>query len=224
MTESGSHHANPYAPPWPQAGQYPANPAHPYPAYGAPGPYPGQPPYGPPATKPPLRHVALTRSLAGASIVVYLMIAVFGFLTFATVTRNGESEGSTFNGWAHWTSQGEGLPLTDGSHAVIFPGVLLPLLILFPTALSSILIMCNVGRRPFAAVTILFGVIATAVATLAVVNPSVVVGTFDDSSATFIDANYSFSPGPSAILNVVIGIVIVMLAIGVIAFGGKART
>ena len=223
MNEPGSPYSNPYPqqPQYPQTrqwggGQYPGG-------YGVPGAYPGAygaAPFTPPP-KPPLRHVALTRTFAACTMLAWLLIGVFGFLTFATVTANDGGD-STFNGWAHWTSQGEGLPLMGGSHAVVFPGVLLPLLILFPTLLSSILILCNVARRGFSAVNVVFGVIGAGVATVAVVDPSAVVGTFDNDSSQYVDAHYTFSAGPSAILNVVLGVVVVLLGIGGIIWGGKA--
>ncbi|MGC4935366.1 hypothetical protein ACLQ3C_16985 [Gordonia sp. DT30] len=225
MTEPGTPYPNPY----PQQ-QYPLPQGVPpagqpwggvgYPGgYGMPGAY-GAAPYVP-APKPPLRHVALTRTFAACTMLAWLLIMLFGFLTFATVTRIGAGD-STFSGWGHWTSQGEGLPLIGGAEAVIFPGVLLPLLILFPTLLSSILILCNVARRGFAVVNMVFGIIGAGVATAAVVDPSLVVATFDDRSSQYVDAHYTFSAGPSAILNVVLGVAVVLLAIGGIIWGGKA--
>ncbi len=93
-----------YSNPYPQQPQYPQTQqwgGGQYPGgYGVPGAYPGAygaAPFTPPP-KPPLRHVALTRTFAACTMLAWLLIGVFGFLTFATVTANDGGD-STFNGW-----------------------------------------------------------------------------------------------------------------------------
>lgn len=201
----------------PQGGvpqQYTAPPGYP----GAPQPYPYRYPY-PAPPKPPLRHVAATRLFASGTLIGYVLIIVFGFLTFSYVTPKASGDRSMITGWGEWGHQGRELPLHHGAHAIIVPGVLPPLLVLLPVGLMAVLILCNIARRPLAIISILFAIVASLIALGLTMAPDDVVIVFDSASNDYLDAHYDFSTGPAAWLSAAMCIMITLCCIGGIAFG-----
>ncbi|OHU81187.1 hypothetical protein BKN37_27240 [Mycobacterium talmoniae] len=203
--------------PYPGPGYPGASQPYPYPY-----PYPAQGGYRVP--QPPLQNVTATRFFAAGTLTGFVLIIISGFLTFTYVTPKASGDNSMISGWGEWTHQGEDLPLHHGASAMIVPGVLLPLLILLPTVLMAIIILCNIARRPLSIVSTLFAVVASLLALGLTMAPDDVVIVFDSSSNDYIDKHYDFSTGPSAWLSAAMCILITVCCIGGIIFGGKAKT
>ncbi|WP_170323118.1 hypothetical protein [Gordonia effusa] len=138
---------------------------------------------------------------------------MFGALTFATVTPHSSGDESTLNGWGSWTHQGVGLELYNQAYALALPAVLPSLLILGLPLLLSILIMCNVGRRPLFITNAVFASLACLVALWLVLDPSDMVVTFSTEPAGYIDSHYNFAAGPSAILNLLACLVVLVSSV-----------
>ncbi|MFW0789770.1 hypothetical protein [Gordonia sp. CPCC 205333] len=168
--------------------------------------FPLQPPYQVAYPAPPTRpagpppNAIATRILAGLTPVCFILIIMFGTLTFTTITPHASGDESTANGWGVWTHQGTGLELYNEAYALVLPGVLPSLLILGLPTLLAILVMFNVGRRPLFILTAAFAVFACSAALWLVLNPSDLVVTLGTDSSGYIDSHYDVSTGPSAIL------------------------
>ncbi|GAB10937.1 hypothetical protein GOARA_063_01360 [Gordonia araii NBRC 100433] len=198
-------------------------------------PYPQQqfvrpaypPPYPPqsfaPAPKPPLKNVGLTRVLGAIPIIGWFAIIVGGFTTFTTVVANSTGASSTINGFGRWTHQGEGLPLRFGASAMTLGGVYPTLLVLLPVLILAILIVCNVGRRPIAIINTVVAILAALLALTFILRPDFTTITFNERSGRYIDANYTFSAGPSAYFTLVVCLVIVAASVAVAIVGGRAK-
>ncbi|GED97632.1 hypothetical protein [Gordonia crocea] len=199
-----------------------AHPGQPYP----PQPYPGQPyppQYAGVPPKPPLKNAGLVRALGAVPIVGWFAIIVFGFATFTNVTAKSTGGVSTFNGFGHWTEQGEGLPLHHGAHAMTLGGVYPTLALLLPALIVALLIVFAVAPRAMAIINIVVSVLATLMALLFIVRPDFTTITFDSRSSDYVDSHYSFSAGPSAYLTLVVCLLILGASIATAVLGGRAK-
>ncbi|MEZ5209981.1 hypothetical protein [Gordonia sp. (in: high G+C Gram-positive bacteria)] len=183
-----------------------------YPQAGTPAPYPAYAPQFAPMKRPKL-NTGLTRILGGLTIVAWLLVIAFGFLNFTLITPHASGVASTADGWGRWTHQGPALELYDGASASLLMVAIIPVILLVPTLLGAVFILCNVGRRAFFIVDAVFAALATAAIGYFVARPDDTTLVSDTRSNDYIMSHYDFATGAGGYLILVTCILVIIMSI-----------